>query len=60
MRPASKLGGINEKERYGIAVFIETGIVSGLTGSEELQPMIHHAVWENSIPGTERLIGGDD
>ncbi len=54
------MGGTSEKERYGIDVFIEAGIVSGLTDKEELQPIIHHAVWEDSIPGTERLIGGYD
>lgn len=43
---ASKQAGrTNEKQRYGIDVFIEAGIVSGLTNMDELQTTIDEHHW---------------
>lgn len=42
---SKQVGETNDKQHYGIDVFIEAGIVSGLTNKEELQPIIDKHHW---------------
>lgn len=45
-------GQVSEQTQRDIEIFIEAGIVSGLTSKEELQPMIdshHWAVFEKTL-----------
>ena len=38
-------GQVSEQAQHDIEIFIEAGLVSGLTSKEELQPIIDHHHW---------------